>query len=75
MQEVNLIDLSDEEGRRALHREEGEPETDEERLEKLKKIRDTLRQVTGFNDCIHNCEPAEPPGEPSAGPGRRHGGH
>jgi len=43
-QEVNLIDLSDEEGRRALHREEGEPETDEERLEKLKKIRDTLRQ-------------------------------
>jgi len=39
-----LIDLSDEEGRRALHREEGEPETDEERLEKLKKIRDTLRQ-------------------------------
>lgn len=42
--EVNLIDLSDEEGRRALHLEEGEPETDEERLEKLKKIRDTLRQ-------------------------------
>ena len=43
--EVNLIDLSDEDGRRALHAEEGEPETDEERLEKLKKIRDTLRQV------------------------------
>ena len=42
---VNLIDLSDEDGRRALHAEEGEPETDEERLEKLKKIRDTLRQV------------------------------
>ena len=42
---MNLIDLSDEEGRRALHLEEGEPETDEERLEKLKKIRDTLRQV------------------------------
>ena len=34
--EVNLIDLSDEDGRRALHAEEGEPETDEERLEKLK---------------------------------------
>jgi len=44
VQEVNLIDLSDEDGRRALHAEEGEPETDEERLEKLKKIRDTLRQ-------------------------------
>ena len=43
--QVNLIDLSDEDGRRALHAEEGEPETDEERLEKLKKIRDTLRQV------------------------------
>ena len=43
---MNLIDLSDEEGRRALHLEEGEPETDEERLEKLKKIRDTLRQVS-----------------------------
>ena len=28
-----------------LCQEEGEPETDEERLEKLKKIRDTLRQV------------------------------
>ena len=42
---MNLIDLSDEDGRRALHAEEGEPETDEERLEKLKKIRDTLRQV------------------------------
>ena len=42
---MNLIDLSDEEGRRALHQEQGEPETDEERLEKLKRIRDTLRQV------------------------------
>ena len=44
---MNLIDLSDEDGRRAVHAEEGdwEPETDEERLEKLKKIRDTLRQV------------------------------
>jgi len=42
--EVNLIDLSDEEGRKDSQREEGATETDEERLEKLKKIRDTLRQ-------------------------------
>jgi len=42
--EVNLIDLSDEEGRKDSQREEGPTETDEERLEKLKKIRDTLRQ-------------------------------
>ena len=49
---MNLIDLSDEDGRRALHAEEGEPETDEERLEKLKKIRDTLRQVR--IPCLHH---------------------
>jgi len=40
--EVNLIDLSDEE-HRAM--EEESHETDAERLEKLKKIRDTLRQT------------------------------
>ena len=39
---MNLIDLSDEE-HRAM--EEEYHETDAERLEKLKKIRDTLRQT------------------------------
>lgn len=43
-QEVNLIDLSDEEGRREIQKEGAKTETDEERLEKLKKIRDTLKQ-------------------------------
>jgi len=43
-QDVNLIDLSDEEGRRVAQKEEGDLETDQERLVKLKKIRDTLRQ-------------------------------
>ena len=42
VQEVNLIDLSDEE-QRAI--EEESQESDAERLEKLKKIRDTLRQT------------------------------
>ena len=70
-----MIDLSDEEGRRALHREEGEPETDEERLEKLKKIRDTLRQVTCLNALVSNCEPAEPTAEHRARPGRGGRGH
>ena len=45
VKEMNLIDLSDEEQKMAKDKEDSDsrPETDAERLQKLKKIRETLR--------------------------------